>query len=156
MAAIIPLQVVAPILVFVGISMVSQTFSSIPERHYPAAILAMFPYLANYLSTKFAGAAPDALDAVSPSVVSLGQGAMFTSIILGAMLVYIIDNQYKKAAVTTFIAAVMAALGFIHAPKLSFMYETEYVLAYLVVTATLIAFSFIKDDEPKLSDKQDK
>src|SRR5690606_16746103 len=77
MAAIIPLQVVAPILVFVGISMVSQTFSSIPQKHYPAAVLAMYPYLANYLSTKFAGAAPDALSAVSTSVVPLGQGAMF-------------------------------------------------------------------------------
>ncbi len=155
MAAIIPLQVVAPILVFVGISMVSQTFSSIPERHYPAAILAMFPYLANYLSTKFAGAAPDALDAVSPSVVALGQGAMFTSIILGAMLVYIIDNQYKSAAITAFIAAIMAGLGFIHAPQLSLLHDPEFVIAYLVVAVTLIAFSFLKDDDSELPEIED-
>lgn len=147
MAAIIPLQVVAPVLVFVGISMVAQTFSSIPERHYPAAILAMFPYLANYLSTKFAGAAPDALDAVSPSVVALGQGAMFTAIIFGAILVYIIDNQYKSAAITSLIAALMAALGFIHAPQLTFMHDPQFVIAYLVVAATLIAFSFAKDED---------
>lgn len=81
-AAIIPLQVVAPILVFVGISMVSQTFASIPAKHYPAAVLAMFPYLANYLSTKFANSAPEALAAVSKSIVPLGQGAMFTAIFL--------------------------------------------------------------------------
>lgn len=54
MSAIIPLQVVAPILVFVGISMVSQTFTSIPQKHFPAAVLAMFPYFASYLATKFA------------------------------------------------------------------------------------------------------
>lgn len=150
MAAIIPLQVVAPILVFVGISMVSQTFSSIAEKHYPAAVLAMFPYLANYLSTKFADAAPDALDAVSPSVVALGQGAMFTAIIFGTVLVYIIDHNYKGAAVTTFIAAIMAALGFIHAPELTFMHDPQFVIAYLVATATLIAFSFTESKEEKI------
>lgn len=151
MAAIIPLEVVAPILVFVGISMVSQTFSSIPEKHYPAAVLAMFPYLASYLSTKFASAAPDALDAVSPSVVALGQGAMFTAIILGAMLVYIIDEEYKKASIVSFIAAIMAALGFIHAPELTLFYDPQFVIAYLLVAFTLLVFSFtLKDKKEKM------
>lgn len=149
MAAIIPLPVVAPILVFVGMSMVAQTFASIPQRHYPAAILAMFPYLANYLSTKFAGAAPEALEAVSPSIVALGQGAMFTAIILGAMLVFIIDNEYMKAAITSLVGAVMAALGFIHAPKLAIMHDTQFVIAYVIVAVTLVAFSYIKDDVPE-------
>src|SRR5690606_16275640 len=39
MSAIIPLPVVAPILVFVGMSMVSQAFTSIPTKHFPAAVL---------------------------------------------------------------------------------------------------------------------
>lgn len=140
MAAIIPLEVVAPILVFVGISMVSQTFSSIPEKHYPAAVLAMFPYLASYLSTKFAASAPEALNAVSPSIEALGQGAMFTAIIFGAILVYIIDQDYKKAASTSLLAAIMAAFGFIHAAELSFLYDSQFVLAYLVVSLTLFIF----------------
>ncbi len=53
MAKIIPLPVIAPILVFVGMSMVSQAFSSVKQEHYPAVVLAMFPYLANYLAGKF-------------------------------------------------------------------------------------------------------
>lgn len=147
MSAIIPLQVVAPILVFVGISMVAQTFSSIPQKHFPAAILAMFPYLANYISTKFGNSAPEALAALSPAVVPLGQGAMFTAIILGAMLVFIIDDEYKKASITSFIGAVMAALGFIHSPKLSFMANPQFVLAYVVVALTLLGFSYMKDTD---------
>lgn len=147
MAAIIPLQVVAPILVFVGISMVSQTFSSIPTKHFPAAVLAMFPYLANYLSTKFGSSASEALTALSPSIVPLGQGAMFTAIILGAILVFIIDNDYKKAAIASLAGAAMAAVGFIHSPKLAFMHNKEYVLAYVIVALALVAFSFIKDTE---------
>ena len=154
MAAIIPLQVVAPILVFVGISMVSQTFSSIPQKHYPAAVLAMYPYLANYLSTKFAGAAPDALSAVSTSVVPLGQGAMFTAIILGAMVVFIIDNEYNKAAITSLVGAVMAALGFMHAPKLAIMHNPQFVLAYVIVAITLVVFNYIGDKEPDLQEEE--
>lgn len=150
MSAIIPLQVVAPILVFVGISMVAQTFSSIPKKHFPAAILAMFPYLANYISTKFGKSAPEALEALSPAIVPLGQGAMFTAIILGALLVFIIDDEYKKASITSLIGAAMAALGFIHAPKLAIMHNPQFVLAYIVVALTLFGFSYIKDtDEDK-------
>ena len=147
MAAIIPLQVVAPILVFVGITMVSQTFSSIPQKHFPSAILAMYPYLANYLSTKFAGAAPDALAALSSSVVPLGQGAMFTAIILGAMVVFIIDDEYKKAAITALVGAGMTALGFMHAPKLALMHNPQFVLAYVVVAITLVVFNYMGDKE---------
>lgn len=154
MAAIIPLQVVAPILVFVGITMVSQTFSSIPQKHFPAAILAMYPYLANYLSTKFGGAAPDALAAVSTSVVPLGQGAMFTAIILGAMVVFIIDGEYNKAAITSLVGAVMAALGFMHAPKLAIMHNPQFVLAYVIVAVTLVVFNYIGDKEPDLQEEQ--
>lgn len=154
MAAIIPLQVVAPILVFVGISMVSQTFSSIPQKHYPAAVLAMYPYLANYLSTKFAGAAPDALSAVSSSVVPLGQGAMFTAIILGALVVFIIDGEYNKAAITSLVGAVMSALGFMHAPKLAIMHNTQFVLAYVVVAITLVVFNYIGDKEPGIEEQK--
>ena len=151
MAAIIPLQVVAPILVFVGITMVAQTFSSIPQKHFPAAILAMFPYLANYMSTKFGKAAPEALAAVSSSVVPLGQGAMFSAIILGSMLVFIIDDEYKKASIISFIGAGMAAAGFIHSPELSIMQNPEFVLAYVIAGIALFGFSFIEHtDENKI------
>ena len=142
MSAIIPLQVVAPILVFVGISMISQTFASVPQNHYPAVILAMFPYLANYLSTKFAGAAPEALDAVSPAIVSLGQGAMFTALILGAILSFILDNEFNKAAITSLVGAVLSGLGFMHAPKLSILYSPKHTLAYVVVAITLVVLNY--------------
>lgn len=147
MSAIIPLQVVAPILVFVGISMVSQAFKSIPTKHFPAAVLAMFPYFANYLSSKFASSATDALNAVSPSIVSLGQGAMLTAIVLGAILAFIIDNDYKKASITALVGAVMTAIGLTHAPKLALLHNKQYFLAYIIISIVLFGYSFIKDHE---------
>lgn len=143
MSAIIPLQVVAPILVFVGISMITQTFTSVPQKHYPAVILAMFPYLANYLSAKFAKAAPEALDGVSKAIVPLGEGAMFTGLILGAILAFILNEEFIKATITSLVGAALSALGFMHSPKLAIMYRPEFVLAYVVVAITLLILNYV-------------
>lgn len=140
LAEIIPLSAIAPILVFVGLSMIVQTFSSVEQKHYPAVVLAMFPYLANFLQSKFANAAPEALDAVSPAVVPLGQGAMFTALIWGAILVFVIDNKFDRAAVLAISGAVLAAIGLIHAPALSLFYNPGYVMAYLAIAAVFIIY----------------
>ncbi len=155
MAKMIPLPVIAPILVFVGMSMVSQAFGSVKKEHYPAVVLAMFPpYLANYLAGKFSGSAPEALEAVSTSVMPLSQGAMFTAIIWGAMLAYIIDDELEKAAKVSLVGAAMAAIGFIHAPKLAFLYDYKFTLAYIVVGGAMLwIFSKVLKDIEHESDK---
>lgn len=141
MSEIIPLPVIAPILVFVGVSMISQAFSSVPEKHFPAVVIAMFPYLANYIMTRFNNAAPEAVESLSSAVVPLGQGAMFTGIIWGAMTVYIIDNNYQKATITALAASVLSTFGFIHAPSLGFMHDIQYPLGYLIVAGCFYAYS---------------
>lgn len=153
MSKIIPLPVIAPILVFVGMSMVSQAFVSVEKDHYPAVVLAMFPYFANYLASKFADVAPEALADVSPSIVPLSQGAMFTAIIWGAMLAFIIDDEFKKAASASFMGAVLAAIGFIHAPELTFLYDYKFALAYVVVGIVLWIFSSVLKDVKDESEK---
>lgn len=111
------------------------------------------PYLANYLAGKFSGSAPEALEAVSTSVMPLSQGAMFTAIIWGAMLAYIIDDELEKAAKVSLVGAAMAAIGFIHAPKLAFLYDYKFTLAYIVVGAMLWIFSKVLKDIEHESDK---
>ncbi|GAA0368761.1 permease [Alkalibacterium iburiense] len=149
LAEIIPLPVVAPILVFVGMSMIVQTFASVENKHFPAVIIAMFPYLANYLQSKFANSAPDALASVSPAVVPLGQGAMFTALIWGAIVVFIIDNQYKKAGVLSLVGAFLSAIGLMHAPELALFYNPNFVVGYLVIS--LIFFYYHQTDNKELT-----
>ncbi|MGV8147348.1 MAG: NCS2 family permease [Alkaliphilus sp.] len=144
---IIPIPVIAPILVFVGISMISQAFSAVEKKHYPAVVIAMFPYFSNYLMTRFNFAAPDAVARVSSSIVPLGQGAMFTGIIWGAITVYIIDNNYKHATYVALVAAALAATGFIHAPRLSFFYDYKFTLGYVVMAGIFILFKVASKEE---------
>lgn len=137
---IIPVAVISPILVFVGISMVSQAFSSVEKKHFPAVALAMFPYFANYIMTRFNNSAPEAVANLSSGIVPLGQGAMFTGLVWGAILVFIIDNEYDKAAYASMVGVVLSAVGFMHAPKLQLFYDYQYALGYAIVAGVFVAF----------------
>lgn len=134
MARIIPMAVIAPILVFVGISMVTQAFGTVEKKHFPAVVIAMFPYFANYLMTRFNGGAGEVVAKLSSGIVPLGQGAMFTGLIWGAILVFLIDGEYKKASVTSLCAALLSATGFMHAPKLALFFDMRFVTGYVAVT----------------------
>ncbi len=147
MSKIIPVPVIAPILVFVGISMVSTAFSSVQQKHFPAVVLAMFPYFANYIMTRFNGAAGEVVAKTSSSIVPLGQGAMFTGLIWGAILVFILENEYKKAALAASAGAILAATGFMHAAKLTFMENYQYPLGYLIMAVMFIVFESVFKDQ---------
>lgn len=139
-AEIIPLAVIAPILVFVGIVMVGNAFTTVPARHAPAVALAMIPYLANFVNTRF----EDAADALSPGVVPIAQGALMTAMLWGALAVFMIDRQWFRGAVAAVTLAVFAALGIIHAPELGFMQEaaSEFVWGYLILAVMMVVMQY--------------
>ncbi len=142
LAAIIPVSVVAPILVFVGMSMIATAFQSNETRYYPAIALAMLPYFANYVMTRFNRGAGDVVDNISSAIVVLGQGAMFTAILLGAMTVSVIDHKFRQAAIFALVAAACSFVGLMHAPELSFNASPDFSLGYLVMAAFFGWFAF--------------
>ena len=145
LSQIIPLAVIAPILVFVGITMVANAFTTSPQRHAPAVALAMIPYLANFIMSRFNGAAPAAVANMSPAVVPLGQGAMFTALLWGALACFFIDRQWFRAAAASGILTVLASVGIIHGPKLAFLAPAarEYVYGYLALTVLCGLFGLL-------------
>lgn len=142
LAAIIPVSVVAPILVFVGISMIATAFQSNDTRYYPAVALAMLPYFANYVMTRFNRSAGDAVNDISSAVVVMGQGAMFMAIFLGAMTVSVIDHQFRRAAAFAVMAAGFSFVGLMHAPELAFNAAPDFVMGYLAMALLFVYFEF--------------
>jgi AGZA family xanthine/uracil permease-like MFS transporter len=149
MAAIIPVAVIAPILVFVGISMVSTAFQSNETKYYPAVAIAMLPYFSNYLMTRFNNAAGEVVQGISSGIVPLGQGAMFTGIILGAITVYIIDNNFRRATIFSFTGAILSFIGLMHAPSLAFGANNEAALGYLIMGLFFMVYAYlnVKSDQ---------
>ncbi|GAF19164.1 LOW QUALITY PROTEIN: hypothetical protein JCM19046_3794 [Bacillus sp. JCM 19046] len=132
-SALIPMAAIAPILVFVGMSMIGSTFANNDKRYYPAIALAMLPYIANYMMTRFNNGAPDVVSGISEGIVPLGQGAMFTAIIIGAITVFIIDKDFYKAAIFSTIGLMLSFFGFMHAPSLAINAAFDYTIGYLVI-----------------------
>lgn len=149
MSAIIPVAVIAPILVFVGISMVATAYQANEVRYFPAIALAMLPYFANYIMTRFNAKAGDVVEGVSSGIVPLGQGAMFTGIIIGAIAVFIIDRDYKKATIFSLIGALFSFVGLMHAPSLALGAANNFALGYIIMGLffTYYIFANAKEDE---------
>ncbi|MDX5378568.1 MAG: NCS2 family permease, partial [Halomonas sp.] len=142
LAAIIPVSVVAPILVFVGMSMIATAFQSNDTRYYPAVALAMLPYFANYVMTRFNRAAEETVTGISSGVVPMGQGAMFMAIFIGAMTVSVIDHQFRRAATFAAVAATFSFVGLMHAPKLAVNAAWDFTLGYLVMGVLFLYFAW--------------
>ncbi|NYS61288.1 NCS2 family permease [Vreelandella salicampi] len=147
LAAIIPVSVVAPILVFVGISMIATAFQTNDTRYYPAVALAMLPYFANYVMTRFNRGAEEVVSDISNAIVIMGQGAMFMAIFLGAMTVSVIDHQFRRAAAFALIAAGFSWLGLMHAPKLALNAAPDFVVGYLAMAVLFAYFAFQQRNE---------
>ncbi|GAB2726382.1 NCS2 family permease [Halomonas garicola] len=141
LAAVIPVSVVAPILVFVGVSMIATAFQTNDTRYYPAVALAMLPYFANYLVTRFNRDAGDVVSGISGAIEAMGQGSMFMAIFLGAMAVSVIDHQFRRAAAFAVLAAGFSFVGLMHAPALAFSAAPDFVVGYLAMAALFVYFA---------------
>jgi AGZA family xanthine/uracil permease-like MFS transporter len=116
----LPEAALFPVLVFVGLEIMAQSFRATPARHYPALALAALPVLA-YAATAVLGQLrsaeprPDSALAVQ-TLRSLANGFVITSLLWGAALAALIDGRYRRAAVYCLVAGGLALFGVIHSP----------------------------------------
>lgn len=132
-SSIIPISAIAPILVFVGISMIATAYQSSDRKYFPAIAIAMIPYFSNYVMTRFNAEAGEVVESISTGIVPLGQGALISAIILGAITVHIIDSDFRKATAFSFVGVVLSFFGVIHAPELAFNASPQFAIGYLIM-----------------------
>ncbi|MCK4340433.1 MAG: NCS2 family permease [Phycisphaerae bacterium] len=144
----IPIEAGAAIVVYIGIIITAQAFQATPRAHAPAVAFALFPALAALLVVKMpllmgdAGASrtlaemvtsigPATAEPTLPGMIALA-GAnsswLLTTLLLTAMGACLIDRRYKAAAIWCGIAAVLTALGLLHAYRLEDNVIHEYFL----------------------------
>jgi AGZA family xanthine/uracil permease-like MFS transporter len=120
----LPAAAVAPILIFVGLEIVSQTFATCPRAHYPAVVLACLPTVANLVMIKVGQVMGDlgvTAASLSPAVahdygvvVALGNGFILTAMLWGAFGAELADRRLGRAALFLGLCAVLTLFGFIH------------------------------------------
>jgi AGZA family xanthine/uracil permease-like MFS transporter len=128
---VIPLEAALGILLWIGVIIMAQAFQTVPRRQALAVSVGIVPALASWAlllietavraagSTLYAAAPKFGQDLYIHGLIALSQGFMFTSMILAAVLVFIIEGELLKAAAWVGAAAVLSYFGLIHAYTLT-------------------------------------
>jgi AGZA family xanthine/uracil permease-like MFS transporter len=164
---LIPRAVLAPILIFVAMDIVMQSFQACPPRHSWAVAFAFFPTLARMLAIKLGN--PDLvpvqnfqnmLSAGGKSlpellvIVALGNGFIVTAMLWGAFLAELIDRRINRSVVYLLILAALTFFGVIHSASpdgvmylpwelvgLARQIPYQFAMAYVALALLLLALS---------------
>jgi AGZA family xanthine/uracil permease-like MFS transporter len=160
--ALIPLVAILPILLYIGLVIGAQAFQASPSKHAPAVVLALIPNIAEWAKTQIDGAlnaAGTSAAAVGMSKLagtgvlyagleSLGGGSVLAGMVLGAMAVFIIESQMRRAAMWAFAGAILAYVGLIHGSQLGWAVSPMVALGYALFGITCLVLSRGQADAP--------
>jgi AGZA family xanthine/uracil permease-like MFS transporter len=162
----VPVDAGLAIVLWIGIVIAAQAFRETPASHAPAVVIGLLPGLAAWgaymakAGLRAAGyGAPggpefsaDLLPRFLQSELwmqgafALEQGAIFTSTLLAAMTVAVIERRFREAALWSWAAALLAGLGLVHSFRWSaadtqmlLQPAWEFVAAYGVMGLLFIA-----------------
>lgn len=153
--AVVPLVAILPILLYIGLVIGAQAFQASPKEHAPAVVLAIIPNVAAWghlqvdsalaaagtSAGKVGAAALGGTGVVYHGMELLGGGAVLAGLVLGAMAAFIIERQFKMAAMYAFAGAVLAFFGFIHGAQLGWAMSPMVALGYALFGAICLAVS---------------
>jgi AGZA family xanthine/uracil permease-like MFS transporter len=153
--AVVPLVAILPILLYIGLVIGAQAFQASPKEHAPAVVLAIIPNVAAWghlqvdsalaaagtSAGKVGAAALGGTGVVYHGMELLGGGAVLAGLVLGAMAAFIIERQFKMAAMYAFAGAALAFFGFIHGAQLGWAMSPMVALGYALFGAICLAVS---------------
>jgi AGZA family xanthine/uracil permease-like MFS transporter len=160
---IVPMEAMIGILLWIGLIITAQSFNEVPRKHAVAVAVGLMPALAAWAlllvetalrkagislyeaAPKFGG------DLYVYGIISLSQGFMLTCMIMAALMVFVVERQFLRAALWTAAAAILSFFGFIHAYVLTpagvqnrfgFGAARAYAAAYLITTLLLVLLHY--------------
>ncbi len=157
--ALVPVAAILPILLYIGMQIGAQAFQESPARHAPAIVLAMVPHFAAWArnlvdgALSVAGADAHALDAAELAAAgvlyegleALGDGAILSGLLLGAMATLIIERRFKGAAAFAAAGAALSYFGFMHGEAVGWAVSPAIAASYAATALMLVALRPIDD-----------
>lgn len=180
--ALIPIEAGMAIILWIGIIIGAQCFETSPIKHAPAIIVGIFPALAGWgmlmvqsvfnfadgqlakilASEGIKNAHTISMESVPPDlkflpyslsgILALSQGFLLVSMVWTSICTFIIDREFRTAAYWSFAAAVLSAIGIIHAYVLKgnaiineykFFQNEKFVAAYTLLSLLLLTAHII-------------
>jgi len=153
---LIPIVAILPILLYIGLIIGSQAFSSTKSKYAPAVVLGLIPWLANWgkniVDTALTSAGTNAAEVGYGALSSggleyegmaiLGAGAIIVSMIWSSITVLIIDRKLVKAAGVALTASIISFFGIIHAESVGIAANLDISAAYLIISILFIVINY--------------
>lgn len=154
----IPVESTLPLLIFIALTSAAQAFEVSGAKYLVATVLAMAIPLVEILWGRVSAAAGMTKDwtmemlakqGIASGYLTLSQGATFTGICWGAMVVFSIDNNWKAAGITALVAAALSFFGVTNAASLGILANPTYTYLYLGLAAFFFVLAALKIDNNK-------
>ncbi len=165
LAGLIPIAAAAPVLVFVSVSLITNTAWAVKPMHMAAVSFAILPHISAFLMVKW-GSLMNALRSSGveglPALgdegltaallmegahyeghLALSQGAIITGLIWGAIVADVIDGRFRMAGAFAVAGGLMSAVGIIHSYTLQMPQFDGITIGYLIVGAFLYLYPML-------------
>ncbi|TDC65875.1 regulator [Micromonospora sp. KC207] len=155
LATVFPTAAIVPILLYIGLLIGAQAFQATPRAHAAAVVAALIPNIAAWATSQIdntlAAAGTTAAEVgdealagagvVYDGLLVLGQGAILAGLVLGAVVVFIIDKRFVRAAIFAGSGAVLSFVGLIHGERIEWNANGPVSLGYLLIAAICGVFA---------------
>jgi len=130
---LVPVEAGMAIVLYIALVIAAQAFQTTPERHAPAVVLGLLPGLAGWgallikagLRAGGAGSAGrpfsaallpplEQADVWAGGAFALEQGQIVAAMLLAAMLVYVVEQRFRAAALCALVASAGSWVGLLH------------------------------------------
>jgi AGZA family xanthine/uracil permease-like MFS transporter len=178
LAFFVPIDCGMAIVLWIGIVIVSQSFTATPLHHAPAVVVGLLPGIAGWAALvaknalRVAGLGTpekpflpslipvfERTDTYIQGAFALEQGLIFSAMILATITVYIIEQKFIKAALWSLSAAILAWVGLLHSYqwtigdtviKLGWGAGSQWAMGYLLLAIVL----FYAQGQPRVENRK--
>ena len=175
---LVPLAATAPILIYIAMTLISESAAAVPRAHAMAIAVAMMPHVSQLLTVKWnsmlqalgsfgADKLPAAVN--DPDFVAqmsqqgahvighatLAHGSIITGMIWGGFTALIIDGKLKNAGYFCLAAAAMSSVGILHASALQAPSLSPVVIGYLIMGAFLVLYPMFGEVKPLFPEEEE-
>lgn len=161
--SIIPLVALLPILVYISMTIGTQAFTTANPKHVPAMILGIMPFLGSFVILQINNALTAAGTSASEVGIQvlrdngvyyegwsiLGASDILVSMMLITIVIFLIDRNFKVAALYSLITAGLSFFGFIHAGEIGLGTGLSAALGYGTMAIGLLVFHFYRHPDEK-------
>ncbi|UJR38027.1 hypothetical protein I4U23_030709 [Adineta vaga] len=161
---VIAVVAVNPVIIFIGLFICSETLTITPPRHYPAFLLGIMPVITDWIRTTIINGVSSAYSNFTiPNVYftenitshitdfsyrgleNFSGGSLLLCIFITAIMMYMIDRKFIRAAIWSLLAALLSFFGLIHSSTVGVLYRTtddgwQFTVAYSMLAIVFILF----------------